>query len=164
MTPPGSSTLTIGNTAGAGGGSYLMTVSGTADGSPGHDIDLTLDLIAGAPSAPTLTAPADGAVDQPLRPVFEWAAVTGADSYTLQVADDPPSGSVGIFETGILGTTFTPAVDLADGTAYVWRVTAENLCGDGAPSVEYTFTTVALLPFGDGFESGDTSAWSISIP
>jgi hypothetical protein len=164
VTPPGSSTLTIGNTAGAAGGSYVVTVSGAATGSSGHDVDVVLDVVAAAPAAPSLTAPSNGSTDQPLRPTFEWAAVAGADSYTLEVDDDPAFGSPEISETGLAGTSFTPAFDLAAGTTYWWRVAGENLCGGGASSAIYSFTTLSLMPFDDGFESGDTSAWSATVP
>jgi hypothetical protein len=28
----------------------------------------------------------------------------------------------------------------------------------------FSFTTESLMPFADGFESGDTSAWSATVP
>ncbi len=164
VTPPGSSTLTIGNTAGAAGGSYMVTVSGTADGSAGHSIDVVLDVIAGVLTAPTLVAPADGATDLPPRPDFEWSAVAGADAYTLVVDDDPAFGSPEISETGLTATTYTPTIDLAENTTYYWRVSTENLCGTGAASAAFSFTIQRLLPFEDGFESGDTSVWSNTVP
>ena len=37
VTPPGSSLLTVGNTGGAAGGGYTVTISGTAAGSDGHE-------------------------------------------------------------------------------------------------------------------------------
>ena len=100
---------------------------------------------------------------QPLRPIFEWAAVAGAESYTLEVYD-PAFGSPEITETGILGTSFTPATGLEEGTTYWWRVAAENFCGASAASGTYSFTTAVFMPFADGFESGDTDGWSESYP
>jgi len=43
-------------------------------------------------------------------------------------------------------------------------VFSENLCGLGAPSTVFSFETLSLMPFADGFESGDTSAWSATVP
>ncbi len=163
VTPPGSSVLTVGNTGAATIGNYPMTISGAATGSSGHDTAVTLE-IAGAPLPPTLALPADGAVDQPLRPVFQWVEIVGADGYTLEVDDDPAFGSPEITETGILDTSFTPATDLEEETTYWWRVAAENFCGAGSASGEYSFNTLTLMPFLDGFESGDTSVWSQTQP
>ncbi len=163
VTPPGSSLLTIGNTSGVASGSYIIAIDGTAAGSSGHSVQVALDVVAVA-AAPTLTAPVNGAIDQPLRPVFQWTAAAGADSYAIAVDDDPAFGSPAIAETGIVGTTYTPTVDLEDNTTYYWRVTSENLCGPGGSSTVFSFTTMSLLPFEDGFESGDTSAWSTTVP
>ncbi|PWB73996.1 MAG: hypothetical protein C3F15_08705, partial [Holophagae bacterium] len=163
VAPPGSSLLTIGSTAGAAGGSYLVTVSGSASGSPGHAVSVLLE-VGVTPAPPTLVAPPDGATGQPLRPVFEWTAAAGADAYTLEVDDDAGFGSPAISESGILGTTYVASIDLAGGTSYYWRVRSENLCGAGAGSSVFSFTTGSSLPFSDGFESGDTSAWSTTVP
>jgi outer membrane protein assembly factor BamB len=163
VTPPGSSLLTIGATGGAAAGSYTVTISGTALNSPGHSVEVTLDVLV-PPAPPSPTAPPDGATGQPLRPVFEWTAAAGADAYTLEVDDDPAFSSPAILETGIVGTTFTPSSDLEDETTYHWRVRSENPCGTGAASTVFSFETLILLPFSDGFESGDTSAWSATVP
>jgi len=163
VTPPGSSLLTVSNTGGVSGGSYDITISGTASGSSGHSAQVALDVVVAAPP-PALNAPPDGATGQPLRPLFEWAAAAGADAYTLEVDDDPGFGSPEIVETGIVGTDFTPAGDLAGGTTYHWRVRSENLCGAGPASTVFTFETLSLLPFEDGFEAGDTSGWSLTVP
>jgi hypothetical protein len=163
VTPPGSSLLTIGNTGGVAGGSYGITISGTASGSPGHSTGATLNVVVPSP-APNLTAPANGAVNQPLRPVFQWTTAAGATSYGLEVDDDPAFGSPAIDETGIAGTTFMPTIELDDATVYYWRVWSENLCGPGPASTTFSFTTLSLLPFEDGFESGDTSGWSNTVP
>jgi hypothetical protein len=164
VTPPGNSGLIIGNTGGAAGGSYTVTVSGTADDSAGHDVDVTLDVVAGTPSAPTLVSPPDNAENQPFHPTFAWTEIPGAESYTLQVFEVLASTGPVIEETGILGTSHTPSVGLSGGRNYTWRVTAENICGTGASSAEFTFTTISTLPFADGFDSGDTSRWSTTGP
>ena len=163
VTPPGTSQFIIGNTAGAPGGSSTVTISGTADDSPGHTVNVTLDVVVPAPP-PTLITPPDGAAGQPLRPTFQWTSAAGAASYWLEVDDDPGFGSPAIFETGVLGTTFTPSTDLEADTNYSWRVRSENPCGAGPASTVFSFTTESAMPFADGFESGDTSAWSATVP
>ncbi len=165
VTPPGSSMLTIGNTGGAAAGNHLITISGAADGSPGHSVDVTLDVLE-IPPPPTLTEPPNGATDQPLRPVFEWDAAADADSYTLEVDDDPAFATPEISLSGIVGTSYATSVDLQEDTTYHWRVSSENICGVGTASTVFSFTTLgqSTLPFSDGFESGDTSAWSVTVP
>jgi hypothetical protein len=163
VTPPGSSLLTIGDTGGVAGGSYGITISGAADGSPGHSTGVTLNVVVPA-GPPNLTSPANGAVNQPLRPLFQWSAAAGADSYALAVDNDPAFGSPEVSVTGIPGTSYMPTADLDDATTYYWRVWSENLCGPGMPSTVFSFTTLSLLPFEDGFESGDTSVWSGTVP
>jgi hypothetical protein len=164
VTPPGNSTMTIGNTGGVAGGSYTINVSGTAADSAGHDIDLTLDVVAATPTETTLISPPDGADNQPLQPTFVWTEIAGADSYTLEVYDFLHDETPVIYETGIIGTSFTPSVGLSGGRSYYWRVTGENLCGTGADSNNFTFETISTLPFVDGFESGDMSMWSTTGP
>jgi hypothetical protein len=122
-----------------------------------------LNVVVPAP-APTLTSPANGAVNQPLRPVFQWTTAAGATSFDLEVDDDPAFGSPAISVTGVSGTSYTPTTDLDDATVYYWRVQSENLCGPGGLSTVFSFETLSLLPFEDGFESGDTSAWSSTVP
>jgi hypothetical protein len=163
VTPPGSSLATVGNTGGAAPGSYDITINGTASGSSGHSVQVTLGVVAPAPP-PALTAPPNGATGQPLRPVFQWTAAAGADAYTLEVDDDPGFGSPAILETGIVGTSYVPTTDLEGSATYSWRVRSENLCGAGAASTVFSFTTSSALPFEDGFEAGDTSAWSATMP
>jgi hypothetical protein len=163
VSPPGSSVLTVGNTGGVAGGTYDFTISGTASGSSGHSVPVALEvLVVAAP--PVLTAPPDGATGQPLRPLFQWDAAAGADAYTLEVDDDPAFASPAIAEAGITGTSYLPTGDLEEGTTYFWRVRSENLCGAGAASGAFSFATESSLPFDDGFESGDTSAWSVTVP
>jgi hypothetical protein len=134
--------LTIGNTGGAAGGSYGITILGTASGGISHTVEVTLDVVVLA-APPTLVSPPNGATGQPLRPLFEWSAATGADSYQLEVDDDPAFGSPAISATGIIGTSFTPSSYLQQGTTYHWRVRSENLCGTGSASTVFSFTTAS---------------------
>ncbi len=88
MTPTGSSTLTIGNTGSVTAGAYTIGVTGTS-GSLTHSANVTLNVSAPLTAGPTLTAPLDGSTGVATTPTFTWSAVTGATSYTLQVATDP---------------------------------------------------------------------------
>lgn len=170
VTPPGSSNLIVGNTGGLTVGDYVVTVDGTASGNPGHSIDIGLRVFDLAPGPATLTAPADGATDQPVRPTFEWTTATQGASYTLEVDDDPSFASPELVETDITETSFTPGTDLPHNTVFFWRISAENPCGVGPASAVFTVTTVALpgdcgvgtiptLHLDEGFESG-AAGWS----
>ena len=165
VTPPGSSDLTIGNTGSVSGGPHIITVEGAATGSPGHTVDVVLDVIPGTPDAPNLTSPPDGFVNQPLRPLFQWTSVAGADAYTLEVDDNGDFSSPEI-SVSVTTTFYQTPSDLQQGTTYYWRVASENFCGLGTPSTVFSFTTEAAippLPFEDGFESGDTSSWTATV-
>jgi len=170
VSPPGTSVLTIGNTGALAYGTVTVSVNGTATGSSGHSIDVGLDVFDTTPAAPTLTLPVDGALNQPLQPTFEWAAVAQGASYTLEVDDDPAFASPEIVETGITDPSFTADTGLMSNTVYRWRVSAENTCGAGPTSTAFTLTTVALpgdcgigtyaaVSFTEDFEGG-AAGWS----
>lgn len=96
---------------------------------------------AAAPAAPTLVSPANGATSQALQPTFMWNAVSGADSYSLEVATDAGFSNVVITESGLTGTNYTPTSDLNSVTTYYWRVQAANGAGNSPYSTVYSFTT-----------------------
>ncbi|MEZ6131775.1 MAG: Calx-beta domain-containing protein [Planctomycetaceae bacterium] len=64
---------------------------------------------------PTLLAPIGSVL--PFRPQFSWTSIPGAASYQVYVSG--PSGVL-INQSGITGTTFTPATDLPVGDFYWW--------------------------------------------
>ena len=164
VTPPNSSTLTI---TGAPVGSYNFTVTGTSVLTPTltHSENVGLDVVAGAPTAPTLVSPTNGALNVAATPTFTWNAVSGASTYSIQVATDPGFTNIVASATGIAGTSWTSNVTLSTSTVYYWRVWAVNACGVGAYSAVWSFTTVAApgdcgpgttanVLFTDGFEAG----------
>jgi hypothetical protein len=85
-------------------------------------------LPAAAPLAepPVLVSPIDGATttgisDPPLGvPTLEWAPVTGATLYHVQVSASAGFATV-IIERDTYATTYTPEIAFADGL-YYWRV------------------------------------------
>jgi len=171
VTPPGASTFTIGNTGGAAPGNYVVTVSGAAASSPGHDLPLDLNVFSSSPNTPALVMPVNGAPNQSVRPDFGWSAANQAAAYTLEVATDAAFNNV-VFSTTVPGTTATPTTDLNTNTEYFWRVTAANTCGVGPASATWSFTTLAapgdcgtgttaMIHFSDDFESG-APGWTSS--
>ncbi len=171
LTPPDSTTLTIGATGAAAVGGYAIGVTGTAPTST-HATTLGLSLFDASPGATTLVAPANSALNQAVRPTFEWTAASQGDAYTLEVATDNAFANIVLSASGLTRLVHTFDVDLNTNTQYFWRVRADNACGTGANSATYRFTTVAApgdcsvgtLPnilFSDTFESG-AAGWTHS--
>jgi subtilisin-like proprotein convertase family protein len=91
-------------------------------------------------SGPALSAPLDNAIDVSTSPVLSWAAVAGADGYTLQISTSSDFSSL-IVNATLAGTSFTPPAPLAGGTVHYWRVRATNACGDSTFAAARQFTT-----------------------
>ncbi len=166
VAPGGSSVMTISGTGGVLPGSYSITVTGTSSPSPiVHDTTVNLDLFSAAPGALDPVAPVDGALNQNLRPDFQWTAATQADTYNLQVATDPGFSNLVIDLAVLADTTYSSVLDLQSNTEHFWRVQAVNECGASSWSAVFSFFTTALpgdcgigtvgaTHFSDDFESG----------
>ncbi|MCP4246242.1 MAG: hypothetical protein GY778_04260, partial [bacterium] len=144
---PGISDLTIGNTGAAAAGTYNIHVTGIDTSLNVFILTNGLQLnVFDAPSGagPGLTAPADGAIYQPILPTFTWTAIADASSYTLEIDDDPGFGSIDYTASGIVGLSHTPAIELDFLITYFWRVRANNPCGSGTDSALFSFTTFSL--------------------
>jgi uncharacterized repeat protein (TIGR01451 family) len=168
-TLPGSSVLTIGNTSGVAAGTYPIQINGTATGATPDSVTVNLSVFTTAPSAPTLTGPANGASNVPVRPTFTWTG-GNADEYTIDVATDSSFTNI-VYTDTVTGTSTTPNTDLPSNTQLFWRVTAANACGTGTASATFSFTTVAQagdcsvgttpnVVYQYGFESG-LSGWTL---
>ncbi|MCB1583770.1 MAG: fibronectin type III domain-containing protein, partial [Xanthomonadales bacterium] len=138
---PGSTVLNITNTGLITSGAYTINVAGTSPTVDPKDIDLMLQVYDAVPSMPTLTSPADGAMNQDTQPSLNW---TGSDTieYTIEVATDMAFNNV-VFTGNTTGNTIVPTTDLDTNTIYYWRVVANNSCGDSMYSQVFSFTTVA---------------------
>jgi hypothetical protein len=91
------------------------------------------------PAAPILDLPLDGAVGQVLSPGFSWAVVSNADSYEIQIADNPNFTPLFAGQSGITATSFNVS-GLQASTQYYWRVRAINQIGISGWS-QRVFTT-----------------------
>lgn len=117
----------------------------SGNGVPGGDFVLNF-RIDEPPAAFTLTAPADTAVGVSTTPTFTWTSSPNAAGYRIQVSQGPEWGPVYVIDqAGIVGTSFTPAVPLADGIRYLWTVTATNVAGSRMASF-WSFTTAGTAP------------------
>jgi hypothetical protein len=139
VTPGGSSTMTIANLVAVPTGTYPVTVSGTATGSPGHSNQVLLDVVAASPGAPSLSAPADDAVGVALSPLLDWADVATADEYLVEVATDAGFTNIVRSQT-VTASEWTVTPSLLILTEYFWRVGATNICGADTSTV-FSFTT-----------------------
>ena len=89
--------------------------------------------------------------------VLDWAPVTGAKSYDVQVATDAAFTTIIDTASGIVGTRYSRAVSL-DNNQYWWRVRAIDLLGQATPWTtsqngfrrNYPEQPVPLYPLGTG--------------
>jgi hypothetical protein len=150
LTPPASTNLNLESSAAAVAGEYSLMVSGVS-GSLTHTADLSLGIFTAQPGAFSLSAPADGATNQPVRPTFTWTAATQGSTYRLQVATDAAFNQLVADVSGLTGTSYTLNSDLSGSTRYYWRMLASNACGDSAFTVARSFITLTQAgdcPFG----------------
>ncbi len=101
----------------------------------------TLPTIAGVP---VLVSPSNNATNQSLTPTLSWNAVTGADSYKVQVSDDAGFATFIIDQSGVTETTLN-ITGLSNDTQYYWRVLATNSAGDSNWSAPFNFTTLPTI-------------------
>ncbi|HKJ67022.1 MAG TPA: fibronectin type III domain-containing protein, partial [bacterium] len=91
----------------------------------------TFTTIPPAPTTPNLTAPVDGASDQPTTCALSWQAAERAASYHLQVATDAGFADP-IFDNAALTDLSATLSNLSRDQTYYWRVRAANTGGQSA--------------------------------
>ncbi|WP_223788581.1 proprotein convertase P-domain-containing protein [Marinicella meishanensis] len=152
---PGASTVTVSNTGAVAAGNYMIDVLGTSPTVSDQNVMLSLDVADAVPTANTLIAPADGAVDVDNQPSLSWDD-TGAVDYLVEIATDAGFTNI-VFSDTTAGTTLVPSVTLGAQTEYFWRVTGNNSCGASTPSATFSFTTVNQLCFAIGLPITDNN-------
>lgn len=94
--------------------------------------------------APAVTGPVDGAEIEFGLPRFEWTAVEGAESYTLEVCRDPTCGELVERAVNIEETYWEPE-ELATGDMF-WRVAPVSATGlDGFSSPATRFASLGRI-------------------
>lgn len=142
--PPDTVDLYIRALASTTPGTYTFTVTGI--GSSGTKTATgQITVVNAVPTAASLTSPVNNAINQPLKPGFQWAAVAGAVSYQFQLSTSPGFTTLLVSESGIPSNSFVLPVFLAGNTTYYWRVRAVNPCGNGAFSSVFNFLTENVL-------------------
>jgi hypothetical protein len=96
-----------------------------------------------------LTSPTDGTLSLPLDITFEWEAVTGAEQYRIQVADNEIDFSAPLFEADVEGTTHE--FEGFDNYQHCyWRVIpldeSDGEYYEGTPSEVWEFQTIVGPP------------------
>ena len=92
-------------------------------------------------SPPTLSSPANGAVDQPLNLTLAWNIVSNADSYHLQLSTNSSFNTLVADDSNLTQTTYPLSRPLGANQTYYWRVSAENTSTNSSWSNVWSFTT-----------------------
>ncbi len=94
--------------------------------------------------APELESPQAGASGVPLKPIFQWSAIAGADRYELVVSADVNFDNPSILkvdEYALPTNAWQSSVSLNYDTTYYWKVRARSSDSYSAWSAASTFTT-----------------------
>jgi PKD repeat protein len=153
VTPTYTSTLTISQTELAAPGSYDMDLVGVETTNT-FTTTVMLNLFSVVPGLPTSLVPADGALNQPLQPVFTWEGAPFSSAYNFRIDINPLFPHPDIVE-GLIDPTYKPASPLDGGKCFWWSVQNQNACGEGVWAEPFHFATAALgIIFTDDIESG----------
>ncbi|MFW9993337.1 MAG: hypothetical protein ACFFD4_14935 [Candidatus Odinarchaeota archaeon] len=108
---------------------------------------LTVDYLSNLIDIPTLVTPGDGVIIDYNTPTLEWASVTNAISYLIQLDTSASFDSVNLInETIGMTTSYTHVSVLSEDTWY-WRVAPVDSDGDlGIFSPTRSFTVTILEP------------------
>ncbi len=97
-----------------------------------------------------------------LRPSFAWTGAVGASHYQLAV-ERVDNGNL-VVDRDVYALDFSLGQNLIDGQVYRWRIRPGSDSVWGPWSAWYTFSPILSIVFSDGFESGDTTSWSTTVP
>jgi hypothetical protein len=96
--------------------------------------------------APVLESPKAGASNVPVKPIFQWSAIAGADSYELVVSTKAELDNPTILKTdsyALTNTAWQCNITLDYNTTYYWKVMAVNGDTNSAWSAVGAFSTEA---------------------
>ncbi len=94
----------------------------------------------GAPAAPLLALPANGATGLTTAVTVSWGAVSGATSYSLRVATASTFATTVAGQSGLTATAFAPT-GLSSNRTYFWEANATNANGTSIWSSVWSFST-----------------------
>ncbi len=120
---------------------YWKVLSTNAYGSSSYSETWTVTLGA-PPAAPSLASPANASTLYILKPVFDWADVSGATSYTILVDNNSDFSTPEINQSPTV-SNYTPTSDMAIGT-YYWKVLSTNSFGSSSYSSTWSLILAPL--------------------
>ena len=109
-------------------GTYEIVVRLTGGGVT-DETTLTVTIVDGTPSLPTLVGPAADATQINPLTLFSWMPIDGVSSYDLQISADEAFSTLLVSLPNITGTAAAPDVTLVAGTTYYWRLRSNTDCG-----------------------------------
>jgi transposase-like protein len=108
-----------------------------------------------APTAPTLTAPADTVGNQAVSILLQWSSLYNATTYQLQVSTDS-SFATTMYDDTTFMVTQKQISGLSYNTRYFWRVRGKNSYGSGNYTARSFYTTL-LTPTPSSPATGATN-------
>jgi hypothetical protein len=142
---------------------YYWRVSATnAGGTSAYSTTFSFTTVVVPPSAPTLSAPANGATNQPLAQTLSWDASAGATSYRVQLSTSATFATTLVNDSTLTGTSRAVG-PLTNNTTYYWRVNAKNAAGTSAFSAASSFTTVVAPPSAPTLASPANNATNVQL-
>jgi len=106
----------------------------------------TINVLPTAP--PTLVAPANTAINQPVNIKLSWLEVTNAEAYVIQISTGQNFTNI-VVEDKNLYVLFKNIYNLDHETEFFWRVKGWNETGEGPWSQTYRFTTAKFVSVQD---------------
>jgi len=116
------------------------------------------------PSVPSLSSPSTGSTCVSLTVTFDWGDVTNAESYRLQVDNDPGYGSPAIDRILTTSQYSAQSGELSSATTYYWRVRAQNCAGNSQYATSRSFTTTEPAPGAPVLISPPSGSTCVSLP
>ncbi len=93
-----------------------------------------------------LLYPEAGAGEMPVKPLFQWSAIAGAEAYELMVSADPRFSNPVILKTGdyaLSDTAWQSNINLNYDTTYYWKIRALGSGTNSTWSAAGAFTTTS---------------------
>jgi subtilisin-like proprotein convertase family protein len=143
IVPSENATLTIETEDVVDEGFYDIEISAIAAGGDTLVRNITFTLVLNDFSAITLESPANGSSGVTEVPTFTWIGSPNANTYDIEIADNPSFAPGTIIEsaTGLTTTSYTPSIVLEKNKLFFWRIRPQNECGYGDYSALLGFHT-----------------------
>ena len=155
ITPDAQVTITISGLTSNMAGMYNIEVTATS-GMIVRTANASLNVFPGAPaSAPDQVSPANGQSGIGAQATLNWDPLDFAETYTVQVANNPSFDAGSIVAEFTTSDTFGTVMTPGTFEVYYWRILGGNLCGDSDYSSTWAFQTGALDCDGHSYDSAD---------